>query len=70
VNLSWEQHFVLVPPISVRLGFGETSESGDGANRPDSGFFGLEKDLGRYKAEDDATWLAELDGLFTYGGEH
>jgi hypothetical protein len=49
---------------------GETSESGDGANRPDSGFFGLEKDLGRYKADDDATWLAELDGLFRYWGEH
>jgi hypothetical protein len=49
---------------------GETSESGDGANRPGSGFFELEKDLGRYKADGDTTWLAELDGLFTYWGKH
>jgi hypothetical protein len=41
-------------------------KSGDGANRPGSGFFELEKALGRYKADDDETWLAELRGLGYY----
>jgi hypothetical protein len=45
-------------------------KSGDGANRPGSGFFELEKALHRYKADDDETWLAELDGLFKYWTKH
>ncbi len=45
-------------------------KSGDGANRPGSGFFDLEKTLDRYKAVDDNTWLAELDGLFKYWAKH
>jgi hypothetical protein len=39
-------------------------KSGDGANRPGSGFFELERALGRYREDDERTWLAELDGLF------
>lgn len=45
-------------------------KSGDGANRPGSGFFKLMKTLGRYKASDDQTWLAEVDGLFGYWPRH
>jgi hypothetical protein len=45
-------------------------KSGDGANRPGSGFFELEKSLGRYQPDDDKTWLSELDGLFKYWTEH
>src|ERR1700687_617268 len=45
-------------------------KSGDGANRPGSGFFELEKALGRYKADDDKTWVAELGGLFEYWANH
>ena len=45
-------------------------KTGDGANRPGSGFFELERHLGRYKSDDDKTWLAELDGLFKYWPKH
>jgi hypothetical protein len=45
-------------------------KSGDGANRPGSGFFELEKTLGRYKTDDDKTWLAELDCLFRHWAKH
>lgn len=45
-------------------------KNGDGANRPGLGFFNLMKTLGRYKADDDQTWLAELDGLFQYWPQH
>jgi hypothetical protein len=45
-------------------------KSGDGANRPGTGFFELEKMLNRYRADDDTTWLAELDGLFKYWAKH
>jgi len=41
-------------------------KSGEGANRPGHGFFELERRLGRYKSDDDSTWLAEIDGLFQY----
>jgi len=41
-------------------------KSGDGANRPGSGFFELERALSRYREDDETTWLAELDGLFKY----
>jgi hypothetical protein len=33
-------------------------------------FFELEKSLGRHKADDDKTWLEELDGLFNYWPKH
>jgi hypothetical protein len=42
-------------------------KSEDGANRPGSGFFELEKGLGRYVADDDKTWLAELAGCSGIG---
>jgi hypothetical protein len=45
-------------------------KSGEGANRPGSGFFELEKSLGRYKSDDDTTWLSEIDGLFKYWPNH
>lgn len=45
-------------------------KSGEGANRPGSGFFELEKTLGRYDSDDDKTWLTELDGLFKYWPKH
>jgi hypothetical protein len=45
-------------------------KSGDGANRPGSGFFELEKQLGRYKQDDDATWIAEINGLNSYWPGH
>jgi hypothetical protein len=41
-------------------------KSGDGVNRPGSGFFELERALGRYREDEETTWLAELDGLFKY----
>jgi hypothetical protein len=47
-----------------------TIKNGDGANRPGSGFFELEKQLGRYKVDDDTTWSAEINGLFEYWPEH
>lgn len=45
-------------------------KSGDGANRPGTGFFDLERSLGRYKSDDDTTWLFEIDGLFRYWPKH
>jgi hypothetical protein len=45
-------------------------KTGDGANRPGSGFFEVMKKLGRYKVSDDQTWLAELDCLFRYWPRH
>jgi hypothetical protein len=45
-------------------------KSGDGANRPGSGFFELEKSFGRYKADDDETWMEEMKGLFAYWANH
>jgi hypothetical protein len=45
-------------------------KSGDGANRPGSGFFELERALGRYREDDERTWLAALDGLFKYWSKH
>ena len=41
-------------------------KSGDGANRPGSGFVELERALSRYREDDETTRLAELDGLFKY----
>jgi hypothetical protein len=41
-------------------------KSGEGANRPGQGFFLLERDLGRYKSDDDSTWVAEIEALFEY----
>jgi len=65
----------LISEMEVRAGRHALSaivviKSGDGANRPGSGFFELEKALHRYKADDDETWLAELDGLFKYWTKH
>jgi hypothetical protein len=45
-------------------------KSGEGANRPGTGFFELEKTLGRYQSDDDTTWLSEIDGLFRYWRQH
>ena len=45
-------------------------KSGDGANRPGSSFFELEKELGRYTLDDDTTWTAEVNALFTYWPRH
>jgi hypothetical protein len=45
-------------------------KSGDGANRPGSGFLELEKSFGRYKAGDDATWMEEMKGLFACWANH
>ncbi len=45
-------------------------KSGEGANRPGQGFFQLERDLGRYKSDDDTTWLAEIKELFRYWPGH
>jgi hypothetical protein len=39
-------------------------------NRPGSGFFDLERDLGRYRKDDDTTWLYEVDLLFKYWPKH
>jgi hypothetical protein len=41
-------------------------KSGEGKNYPGSGFFELEKTLGRYKSDDDTTWIAEINGLSEY----
>ena len=38
-----------------------TIKSGEGANRPGSGFFDLERELGRYDTDDDTTWMAGRD---------
>jgi hypothetical protein len=45
-------------------------KNGEGANRPGSGFFEVMKKLGRYRASEDKTWLAELDCLFKYWPKH
>ena len=45
-------------------------KSGDGANSPGSGFFELEKGLGRYDVDDDTTWSSEVNGLFEYWPKH
>jgi hypothetical protein len=45
-------------------------KSGDGANSPGSGFFELEKGLGRYNLDDDTTWSLEVNGLFEYWPKH
>ena len=45
-------------------------KAGDGANRPGQGFFELERKLGRYKEDDDKTWLGEIDALFKYWPKH
>jgi len=45
-------------------------KSGDAANSPGSGFFDLEKELGRYKGDDDTTWSSEVNGLFEYWAKH
>lgn len=47
-----------------------TIKSGDGANRPGSGFFELEKALRRYHMDDETTWTAEVIGLFSYWPNH
>ncbi len=45
-------------------------KSGDGANWPGSGFFELEKSLGRYNRDDETTWSSEVKGLFEYWAKH
>ena len=47
-----------------------TVKSGEGANRPGSGFFELEKELRRYDTDDETTWMAEINGLFAYWPNH
>jgi hypothetical protein len=47
-----------------------TVKSGKGANRPGAGFFNLEKELGRYVADDETTWMNEINWLFDYWPSH
>jgi len=47
-----------------------TIKTGEGANRPGSGFFELERNLERYHIDDDTTWMAEINGLFAYWPNH
>jgi len=39
-------------------------------NRPGAGFFKLERELGRYKKDDETTWISEIDQLFEYWPAH
>jgi hypothetical protein len=39
-------------------------------NRPGHGFFELEKELGRYAKDDETTWIAEIEALFSYWKTH
>jgi len=47
-----------------------TIKTGEGANRLGSGFFELERELGRYDTDDETTWAAEVNGLFEYWPNH
>jgi hypothetical protein len=77
VEKNWRQKFVpgLISETEVAAERPALSalvviKSGDGANHPGTGFFELEKSLGRYKSDDDTTWLLEIDGLFKYWPKH
>jgi hypothetical protein len=45
-------------------------KSGDGATAPAPAFLNWKGALGRYREDDERTWLAELDGLFKYWSKH